>query len=127
MQTDERSRRGGQRFGPADRVRSGRDFRRLSRGQRRRRAAHLVVVEGPSFGVEPAGSDTPGPRLGLTVSRKVGNAVARNRVKRRVREWFRRERGHLTPGRDYVVIARPGAAELDARALWSELAEATGR
>jgi ribonuclease P protein component len=55
------------------------------------------------------------------VSRRVGNAVARNRVKRRVREWFRREKRRLDAGRDYVVIARPGAAALPARELWAEL------
>jgi len=56
-------------------------------------------------------------RLGLTVSRKVGNAVVRNRVKRRVREWFRS--GGRTPlsGGRLVVIARDAAVELDWNAL----------
>ncbi len=57
------------------------------------------------------GAPAQGARLGITASRRVGNAVARNRVKRRVREWFRR----LGPERrrpvDWVVIARPGAAQ----------------
>jgi ribonuclease P protein component len=52
-----------------------------------------------------------GPRLGLTVSRKVGNAVVRNRVKRRIREWFRRDL-ELRGSWDLVVIARREAAEL---------------
>lgn len=51
-------------------------------------------------------------RLGLTVSRRVGNAVVRNRVKRRVREWFRHRRENLGDGVDLVVIARPEAAGL---------------
>lgn len=51
-------------------------------------------------------------RLGLTVSRKVGNAVVRNRVKRRVREWFRHEADMLPSGLDIVVIARRDAATL---------------
>jgi ribonuclease P protein component len=46
------------------------------------------------------------------VSRRVGNAVKRNRVKRCVREWFRRARGGWRQDVDLVVIARPGAAEL---------------
>lgn len=59
-------------------------------------------------------------RLGITVSRKVGNAVVRNRFKRRTREWFRSQRSLLNPELDLVVIARgPGGqmsfSELDAR------------
>lgn len=79
-----------------------------------------MLVNGPGWPLE--GPESAGrARLGLTVSRRVGNAVARNRVKRRVREWFRREQGRLSPGRDYVVIARPGAASLETGALWAEL------
>lgn len=51
-------------------------------------------------------------RLGVTVSRRVGNAVVRNRVKRRIREWFRRSRAGMAPGLEVVVIARRGASEL---------------
>jgi ribonuclease P protein component len=60
-------------------------------------------------------------KLGLAVSRRVGNAVARNHVKRRVREWFRRARPSLPPATDWVVIARGGAAALDGRAIAAEL------
>jgi ribonuclease P protein component len=55
---------------------------------------------------------TPRPRLGVTVSRRVGKAVVRNRVKRAVREWFRRSREWLGGRLDVVVIARPGAGAL---------------
>ncbi|WP_130472931.1 ribonuclease P protein component [Candidatus Magnetaquicoccus inordinatus] len=48
-------------------------------------------------------------RLGITVSRKVGNAVVRNRVKRQIREFFRRQRPSLLSGYDWVVIARAHA------------------
>ncbi len=57
------------------------------------------------------------------VSRRVGNAVARNHVKRRVRDWFRRHRTMLSDAEDYVVIARPGAAALDGPAIAAELSE----
>ena len=54
-------------------------------------------------------------RLGITVSRKVGGAVVRNRVKRQVREWFRRSRAKLRTGIDVVVIGRSAAAGLSGR------------
>jgi ribonuclease P protein component len=59
------------------------------------------------------GAEGASSRLGLTVSRKVGNAVVRNRVKRRIREWFRRERHEFEGVWDVVVIARREAAALD--------------
>lgn len=53
-------------------------------------------------------SGSGGARLGLSVSRRVGNAIARNRWKRRIREAFRRVRHDLPEGNDFVVVARPG-------------------
>jgi ribonuclease P protein component len=53
----------------------------------------------------------------------VGNAVVRNRVKRRLREFVRLHRRHLPPARDFVVIAKPGAAELSYAELVAELRE----
>ncbi|MCA1906681.1 MAG: ribonuclease P protein component [Desulfarculus sp.] len=56
-------------------------------------------------------------RLGLTVSRRVGGAVVRNRIKRRLREIFRRAGADLPRGIDLVAVARPEAAGLDFAAL----------
>ncbi|MBS2971106.1 ribonuclease P protein component [Metabacillus sp. KIGAM252] len=52
-------------------------------------------------------------RLGLSVSKKIGNAVTRNRVKRLVKQIFLEEKDFLSTGKDYIVIARKPAAELN--------------
>ena len=91
----------------------------LRRG-RRRASRDLVVVQADPW-VKPNDSEgLPSSRIGITVSRKVGNAVVRNRFKRRIREWFRAHRGELGTAADIVVIARKPAgrmtlAELDLR------------
>ncbi len=59
--------------------------------------------------------DEEAPRLGLSVSRKVGGAVERNRVKRLLREAFRLEEPALRPGQDLVVVARADAGALAER------------
>jgi ribonuclease P protein component len=52
-----------------------------------------------------------GPRLGLAVSRQVGGAVQRNRLKRRLRAAFEATSERLPVDHDYVLVARPGLAE----------------
>jgi ribonuclease P protein component len=56
-------------------------------------------------------------RVGITISSKVGNAVVRNRIRRRLREIFRTHREHLPRGIDLVLIATPRAPEADFSAL----------
>jgi ribonuclease P protein component len=84
------------------------DFDRVMRNGRSHAGRDLVLY------VFPRGGDEP-PRLGLSVSRKVGGAVDRNRVKRLLREAFSSETGRLPAGVDAVVIARPGAREIAER------------
>lgn len=110
----------GQRLRRAARLRDPRDFQRVNRTGTRRSSPHFVAVVAPS-------RVDGGAKLGLAVSRRVGNAVARNRVKRHVREWFRRSRAALPAATDWVLIARTGAAELDSRALHAELAALAAR
>src|ERR687883_1823548 len=55
--------------------------------------------------------DPAEPRLGLAVPKAAGNAVARNRIKRQLREIWRARLDRVPTGRDYVLIAKPGLPE----------------
>ena len=81
------------------------EFERVYRQGRSSANRHLVIYV---F----ANSSAERPRLGLSVSRKVGGAVERNRVKRVLREAFARAEGKLASGQDIVLVARPPAREL---------------
>jgi ribonuclease P protein component len=61
------------------------------------------------------------PRLGITASRKVGNAVVRNKAKRWIREWFRKTKETLPRGLTLVVVVRRGAVEAGHPALDRDL------
>ena len=86
------------------------EFERVYRQGRSKANRYLVLYAFP----REEGSDE-GPRLGLSVSRRVGGAVDRNRVKRVLREAFWEEAARLPSGSDYVVVARPDARGLAER------------
>jgi ribonuclease P protein component len=100
--------RGAGRRGRRQRLSRSADFDRVYREGRSHANRHLVVYAFPR-GDDEAGAD---PRLGVSVGRKVGGAVERTRVKRLLREAFWAAAGELPEGHDFVVVARPSAAEL---------------
>jgi ribonuclease P protein component len=105
-----------ERFPRAHHVRKRREFLAIQREGHRRSTPHFVVIV--------RDRSTPPSRLGITTSRKVGNAPSRNRVRRLVREFFRRRQHALVPPRDVIVIARPAAAGLSYHELQRELSHA---
>jgi ribonuclease P protein component len=82
------------------------EFERVYRQGRSKGNRFLVLYAFPRAGA------ADGPRLGLSVSRKVGGAVDRNKVKRLLREAFRAEASRLPGDVDVVIVARPDALEL---------------
>ena len=94
------------------------EFERVYRQGRSKANRFLVLYVFPREDEQPGDADPAeeaGPRLGLSVSRRVGGAVDRTRVKRVLREAFWAESERLPPGADYVVVARPDARELAER------------
>ena len=89
------------------------EFERVYRHGRSKSNRFLVLYAFPRADDDRGAED--GARLGLSVSRRVGGAVDRTRVKRVLREAFWAESERLPAGSDYVVVARPDARELAER------------
>jgi ribonuclease P protein component len=106
--------KGTARFNKSERLRHRRDFLRAQAQGKRFYTRH--------FGVTLAPPATAGPRLGLVVTKRLGKAVQRNRVKRLLREFFRRHRPHL-PAVDLVIMAKKGAEGL----VYDQVEEELGR
>jgi ribonuclease P protein component len=104
---------GSQTFRPEDRIRKHSDFVKRSPQTRKKRLAHFLVVIKPNTWERT--------RLGLSVGKERGGAVERNRIKRRLREFFRRNKTHLPPAQDIIIIALKGSSPLTYHQVVEEL------
>ncbi|MCB2145046.1 MAG: ribonuclease P protein component [Deltaproteobacteria bacterium] len=103
----------GFRFTKADRIRTSTEYRTLSKHGGRFYSDDFVVIS--------RRNQVSRSRLGITVSKKVGKAVTRNRIKRIIREYFRLNKGIL-PGRlDINIIARQSSGRAGAEAIRKQL------
>jgi ribonuclease P protein component len=119
---------GGGRSPKRRRLSRSAEFERVYRQGRSKGNRYLVLYAFPRD--DDSGE---GPRLGLSVGRRVGGAVDRSRLKRVLREAFWEEAPRLPAGSDYVVVARPEAlgltereGEPGIRAALAELVDAVG-
>ena len=108
----------GEGFPQSARLKRSVEFQRVQKTGRRFHTRHFVVcfIEG----------STPTARFGLTVSKRVGNAVVRNRVKRWLREGIRKSRQGFT-GSDVVFIAKPASSDAGQSTVSQEVRQALHR
>ncbi len=101
-------------FKKNERIRSQRDFLAVKKEGKRISTRNFILL------VKPNGLHHN--RLGIIASRKIGNAVRRNRIKRCVREFFRLNKAKFAPPpKDILIIAKKGANRLDTSSITKEL------
>lgn len=98
-----------------ERLLNRKEFVNLNRLGRRYRTKHFTVI------LKENGLDIS--RIGITVRKKIGNAVKRNRIKRLIREIFRLNKKIIPKGYDIVIVANSGADGLDFWKIKDELGE----
>ena len=103
---------GGEDFPKRARLTKRSQFLTLSREGKRVHTSHFIVLS--------KGNDAGLSRLGITVTTRIGNAAVRNRIKRLVREFFRRHK-QMMHANDIVIIAKQGAGRLSVGAVAAEL------
>ena len=101
-----------------ERLKKNSDFQAVYR-EGKSRAGYLTVFICRENGLTSS-------RLGISVSKKVGNSVVRHRVKRLIREAYRLNEESFPPGYDYVIIARKPAAEKGFHEIEKSLLKAAG-
>jgi len=102
-------------FGKKERVRRRKDYLNIYKRGRRIHSDNFTVILSPN----PSGEK----RLGIAVSKKVGNAVKRNRIKRLLKEFFRLNKDQLPDSKDMVIIAKKDVSPLKYRDVCLELAD----
>ena len=85
------------------------EFLAVQSGGTKLHGRHVLAIAQRRSEGDAGGSSDPHGRLGLTVTKKVGNAVVRNRIKRLLREWMRLH-GWVPAGWDLVLVAKDSAA-----------------
>ena len=106
-------------FSKSEKLLNREEFVNLNRSGKRHHTRHFVLIfkkNGLSFA-----------RLGITVSKKTGNAVQRNRIKRLIREFFRLHRDQFPKGFDIVIAAKRHAISINYSDLTEELSESLTR
>jgi len=99
----------------SERLLNRKDFVNLNRGDKRYLTEHFTVIfKENGLGIS---------RLGVTVSKKIGKAVKRNRIKRLLREFFRLNKKIFPKGFDVVFVANKGADNLNYWKIQEELSE----
>lgn len=108
-----------ERFSPRERLRKRIDFKRVEKNKIARLVTkHLIIVAAPS--------EHHHTRIGITASRKVGGAVRRNRIKRLLREVFRRNKASFPEGHDLIFIAKNDMTDITYHDLAAEIMKTIG-
>jgi ribonuclease P protein component len=96
-----------------ERLRRKRDFETIAKEGARRHTKNFLIITRKN--------DQGFSRLGAVASKKLGKAVERNRVKRLMREFFRRNKDRLPRSTDYVIVGKKGAQDLQYAHVVDEL------